>query len=189
MKRIICLLTLVGLVACLKPRGSRVGSTDTPPETPQEELLTQPEPEEKAMFEREFAQTKLLPLGIRALKLEQWLPTPELAGQARTQIEANFEELGGHNFAGGRPEATALSKQLLEKWLLNIEPFCSNPQTQQHFATSGIRGLFTSVYGRAPEADDLLDLTAFESEASLSASEKFTVACMAFLSSLEFISY
>lgn len=191
MKRILYILTFVSLVACLRRQGSQTEAVPEAENKTETSPAETPLPEEEIpddMFTREFNQISFLPFSLRNLKLEQWLPTGEQAERARARGEAQFEELGGQNYANGRPEAVILGKQLLEKWLLHVQVFCSENQTREHFAGKGLTGLFTSVYGREPAADEMEDLAALEGDAGLSETEKFTVACMAFLGSLEFIS-
>jgi hypothetical protein len=190
MLRWVCFLLLFSLSSCLKPRGS-IPEADVERPSSDGQIQTSPEldkPDSK-MFEREFLELKLLPLAIRGLKLEQWLQDSEQAALARSEIEERAEQLGGQNYALGRPETITWSKPFIEKWLLQIEPFCKHPSISGKFlGEAATSKLFVSAYGREPTAEEVADFQDLDADPSLSELEKFTVKCMALLGSLEFVS-
>ncbi len=187
MLRLCCLLMFLSLMSCLKPKGSPLQNLETASDVPVE-IPTIPEPSVPDMFEREFTQLKLLPLDIRELKFEQWLSDPSQASLAKSNAEANLDELGGPNYAEGRPESRTWGKPYIEQWLKHVAPFCQDSRAFERFAAGGTSELFVSIYGRLPTTAEVEDFSQVDAEANLSAQDKFVVKCLSLVSSLEFVS-
>lgn len=197
MQRTICLLTLMSLLGCTGQlrESLRLGDTDEAPgapTTPGEPVMTPTEPvipEVTPAFERARDKLTLLPFEVRHRRLAALADRP-LDDAIFEALDYHRYELGDFNYAQGiRPDRTWTAAKLAT-WVRALLPICGSQALRQKYAgrtALNVQGFIEDAYGRPATQEDVDMVQEVLQEEKLEGDVAFEAACIALLSSTEFV--
>ena len=199
MHRTLCLLAALSLFGCtgqlrdgLRPGEDAPASQEIPttpaqpgtPVVPQEPEL----PEVPQAFERTRDKLTLLPFKVRHQRLAALAERP-LDDAIFDALDYHRYELGDFNYAQGiRPDRTWTASKLAT-WVRALRPFCESSVMREKYESrpNPLRDLIEDAYGRPATPAEETEYQSILAEENLEPNTLFPTACIAILSSTEFV--
>jgi hypothetical protein len=131
---------------------------------------------------------KLLAFSIRLDRIAAATGLP-LTDPAYANLRENRLLLGDHDYANAKPPQESWSAARLVTWVESVRPICQSPAVLARFSPmpAKLPALIEAAYGRAALADEVAAFTDEQKGLTLTPAKLVETACVAVLSSLEFV--
>jgi hypothetical protein len=145
------------------------------------------EPDPDPPFELPADEVELLPFHVRLANLERVTGLPQ-DHFAYTEVLRQRQMLGDHDYAAGVAADLHWSPQKMQVWVKALIPICDSTEFQAKYPDllEDPSSLVQAAYGRDPteaELEGLGELAAEEPDLAM----RYRMACLAVISSLEFV--
>jgi hypothetical protein len=131
---------------------------------------------------------KLLAFSIRLDRIAATTGLP-LTDPAYATLRENRLLLGDHDYANAKPPQESWSAARLVNWVESVRPICRAPAVSSRFLPMPARlpALIEAAYGRAALPEEIAAFTDEQKGLTLTPPKLVETACVAVLSSLEFV--